>query len=150
MRLRQELHPDDLAAIRTWFGDLSTCVQAIDYEAAFPLFAEDMIAFGTFSDFVMERDAAVREQWGNVWPTIRNFRFRLDGVHGIVAGDRLTGVGMGVWDSDGFLADGTRFDRRGRTTVVLGRETVGAPWVATHTHMSLFRGTPDRSHGKFD
>jgi hypothetical protein len=23
------------------------------------------------------------------------------------------------------------------------------PWVATHTHMSLFRGTPDKSHGKF-
>jgi hypothetical protein len=26
---------------------------------------------------------------------------------------------------------------------------VGDPFVATHTHMSLFRGTPEQSFGKF-
>jgi len=54
---------------------------------------------------------------------------------------------MGIFDSDGFLPDGTKYDRRGRATVTFGRGKVGDPWVATHTHMSLFRGTPDRSHG---
>ena len=56
---------------------------------------------------------------------------------------------MGVWDSDGFYPNGDPFDRRGRTTTVMGRLKVGDPFVATHTHMSLFRGTPDRSFGKF-
>jgi hypothetical protein len=32
---------------------------------------------------------------------------------------------------------------------VLGRRQVGDPFVATHTHMSLYRGTPDQSYGKF-
>jgi len=32
---------------------------------------------------------------------------------------------------------------------VLGRKKVGDAFVATHTHMSLFRGTPDRSYGTF-
>ena len=48
-----------------------------------------------------------------------------------------------------FDANGDRFDRPGRTTVVLGRKAVGNPFVATHTHMSLFRGTPERSYGNF-
>jgi len=32
---------------------------------------------------------------------------------------------------------------------LLGRKKVGDAFVATHTHMSLFRGTPDRSFGNF-
>ena len=51
--------------------------------------------------------------------------------------------------SDGFHPDGTKFERPGRTTVALGRRAVGDAFVATHTHMSLFRGTPDQSYGKF-
>ena len=57
---------------------------------------------------------------------------------------------MGVWQSDGYYPNGDRFDRPGRTTVTLARRNAGDPFVATHTHMSLFRGTPDQSHGKFD
>ena len=56
---------------------------------------------------------------------------------------------MGVWNSDGFYPNGDRFDRGGRATVGLGRKTVGDPFVATHTHLSLNRGTPDQSYGKF-
>lgn len=96
-----------------------------------------------------ERPDVVREQWMNVWPTIRNFRWRLDGVQAIVSPDRLGAVGLAVFDSDGFRQDGTRFDRRGRATVAFARAAVGDDWVAVHTHMSLFRGTPDRSHGRF-
>jgi hypothetical protein len=39
------------------------------------------------------------------------------------------------------------FDRKGRATASFTRAKVGGPWVASHTHMSLFRGTPDVSHG---
>ena len=143
-----EPHPDpaDLDAIRRWFKSLQDCVAAVDYKAAYPLFAEDMVAFGTFSDFVTGRDAAEREQWRNVWPTIRNFRWRLEGVKALVSPDRLSAVGLAVWDSDGFDPDGSRFDRCGRATVAFKRSAPGDPWVAAHTHMSLFRGTPDKSH----
>jgi ketosteroid isomerase-like protein len=149
MRLRQDPNEQDLALIRQWFKRLSEHVQAVDYEGARPIFAEDMLAFGTFTDFMTERAEAERQQWRNVWGTIRNFRWR-DGIEGIVSADRLTAIGMGIFDSDGFNPDGSRYDRRGRATVTFARRAVGEPWVATHTHMSLFRGTPDKSHGKFE
>ena len=149
MRLRGGADPHDLEKMRHWFQRLAECVQAVDYDAAYPLFADDLIAFGTFKDFVTERPAVVREQWRKVWPTIRNFRWRLDGVQAIVAADRLSGVGLAIFDSDGFNPDGSRFDRSGRATVAFARPAVGADWVAVHTHMSLFRGTPAQSHGRF-
>ena len=85
-----------------------------------------------------------------MWPTIRNFRWRLDGVQAMVAGDRLSAVGLAIFDSDGFDPSGAKFDRRGRATVVLKRAAIGEAWLAIHTHMSLFRGTPDRSYGRFE
>jgi ketosteroid isomerase-like protein len=147
--MRTASDPKDVEDIRRWFARLAECVQAVDYEAAYKLFADDLIAFGTFNDFVVERPVVAREQWMNVWPTIRNFRWRLDGLQVIVSLDRLSAVGMAIFESDGFHRDGGRFDRRGRATVVFARPEIGAPWVAVHTHMSLFRGTPDRSFGRF-
>jgi len=149
MKLRTSPHTDDLAAIRTWFETLASHCRAVDYEGARPIFAEDMIAFGTFTDFMHGRDLAEHKQWRNVWGTIRNFRFALDSIEGIVSADRLTAIGMGVWTSDGFHPNGDPFERGGRATVGLGRLKVGDPFVATHTHLSLNRGTPDRSYGKF-
>ena len=149
MKLLNPVAPEDLAAVRAWFDALSKNCRAIDYEGARPLFAEDMIAFGTFTDFMIGRDLAEQKQWRNVWGTIRNFRYDLDKVEAIVSADRLTAIGMGVWQSDGYHPNGDRFDRPGRTTATLGRKRAGDPFVATHTHMSLFRGTPEQSFGKF-
>ena len=149
MKLRTPVAPEDLAAVRAWFEALARHCRAVDYAGARPIFADDMIAFGTFTDFMHGRELAEQKQWRNVWGTIRNFRYAPDKIEAIVSADRLTAVGMGVWQSDGFHPDGNRFDRPGRTTVVLGRQKVGDPFVATHTHMSLFRGTPDQSYDKF-
>jgi ketosteroid isomerase-like protein len=149
MRLLSTPAAEDLDGVRRWFKQLSDCVQAVDFEAAYPLFADDLVAFGTFSDFVSERPTVVKEQWQNVWPTIRNFRWRLDGVKAIVSPDRLSAMGLAIFDSDGFAENGARFDRPGRATVGFARKAAGDPWVAVHTHMSLFRGTPSRSFGKF-
>ena len=149
MKLLNPVAPEDLAAVRAWFDALSKHCRAIDYERARPIFAEDMIAFGTFTDFMIGRDLAEQKQWRNVWGTIRNFRYDLDKVEAIVSADRLTAVGMAVWQSDGYHPNGDRFDRPGRTTVTLGRKAVDDAFVATHTHMSLFRGTPEQSFGKF-
>ena len=150
MKLRTAVQPEDLAAVKAWFDALASHCRAIDYEGARPIFADDLIAFGTFTDFMHGRELTEQKQWRNVWGTIRNFRFTLDTVEAIVSADRLTAIGMAVWMSDGFLPNGDRFDRNGRATVGLGRRQVGDPFVATHTHLSLSRGTPERSYGKFD
>jgi ketosteroid isomerase-like protein len=139
---------DDLARIAAWFERLAECVRDIDFAGARPLFAEDMIAFGTFSDFITERDAVEAAQWRNVWPFIAGFRWRPGSIRGIVSPDRLAATGMAVWDSSGFHQDGREFERPGRATVALARRRIGEDWIAQHTHFSLFRGVPGQSFGR--
>lgn len=149
MRLLPEVRADDRSAVRLWFERLAQFCRDIDYEGGREIFAEDMIAFGTFTDFMRGRELTEHNQWRNVWGTIKDFCYDLDTIDVIIAGDRLTAVGMGLWQSQGFHPDGEPFDRPGRTTVVLIRRSLDEPFVAVHTHMSLFRGTPDRSFGDF-
>ena len=137
--------PDDVESVRAWFHRLAGHVQAVDFAGARPIFADDMVAFGTFTDFMTGREAAEQAQWRNVWPHIDGFRWRPD-IRVLVSPDRLQAVGMGVFDSTGYHRDGTAYDRPGRATVVFGRPRSDAPFVATHTHMSLFRDVPTRSY----
>jgi ketosteroid isomerase-like protein len=139
---------DDLARIAVWFERLAEHVRDIDFAGARPLFAEDMVAFGTFSDFVTERDAVEAAQWRNIWPFIAGFRWRPGSIRGIVSPDRLAATGMAVWDSTGFHQDGREFERPGRATVALARHRIGEAWIAQHTHFSLFRGVPGQSFGR--
>jgi ketosteroid isomerase-like protein len=136
--------PDDVAGVRAWFETLAAHVREVDFAGARAIFAPNMIAFGTFTDFMTGRDAAEQQQWRNVWPHIDNFRWRPD-IKAIVSPDRLQAVGMGVFDSTGYGQDGTPYDRPGRATVVFVRSGTGAPWLAQHTHLSLFRDVPTRS-----
>src|SRR5207244_2160144 len=69
-------HPLTEAA-RAWLAALERCVRAVDYAAARPLFAPDVQAFGTHAAVVSGRDILEREQWQHIWPTIREFTFRL-------------------------------------------------------------------------
>ena len=140
--------PDDLARVEQWFQLLSDHVRAVDFAGARPLFAPDMIAFGTFENFIAGRERVEAAQWRNVWPLTSGFRFRGDGIRALVSPDRLCAIGMAVFDSTGYAEDGTPYSRPGRTTVALSRAAVGEDWVADHTHMSLFRDVPSRSFGK--
>ena len=117
----------DLEAVRRWFARLADCVRAVDYAAAFPLFAEDLVAFGTYDDFVTGREQVMEAQWTKVWPTIREFRWRLDEVTALVSPDRLAAAGLAIFESDGFRRDGSRFDRCGRATVVLALHIAQSP-----------------------
>lgn len=93
-----EAGTDDRSNIERWFHRLARHVQAVDFAGARPLFAADMVAFGTFTDFIAGRDGAERQQWRNVWHHIDGFRWRPD-IRVIVSPDRLQAVGMGVFDS---------------------------------------------------
>jgi ketosteroid isomerase-like protein len=139
--------PDDLAKVKAWFELLSSHVRAVDYEGARPIFADDMIAFGTFENFITGRDQVEAAQWRSVWGVTSGFRFRMGDVRAIVAADRLTAIGMAVFDSTGYHEDGAAYERPGRTTVALSRRKIGEDWIADHTHMSLFRDVPSRSFG---
>ncbi|HUN48291.1 MAG TPA: nuclear transport factor 2 family protein [Stellaceae bacterium] len=134
----------DATRVRHWFERLAEHVRAVDFAGARPIFAEDMIAFGTFTDFMTGRDKAEAAQWRNVWPHIDEFRWRPD-IRAIVSPDRLTAVGMGIFDSTGYTEDGKPYPRPGRATVVFGRKSPDGEWIALHTHMSLFRDVPTRS-----
>jgi ketosteroid isomerase-like protein len=140
-------HDDDVALIRRWFQKLQLCIQTVDFVGSRSLFADDIITFGTFAAFTLGRAATEQEQWRHVWGHIDQFRWRLDNLRTLVSGDQLTAVGMAVFESTGYTEDGRAFDRPGRATVVLGRQAVGEEWVAQHTHVSLFPGTPSRSFG---
>ena len=138
------MNSDDLAGVKRWFDTLAAHVREVDFVGARPIFAPDMIAFGTFTDFMTGRDAAEQQQWRNVWHHIDEFRFRPD-VRAIVSPDRLMAVGMAIFDSTGYRQDGTPYDRPGRATVAFIRDDIGKPWLAQHTHLSLFRDVPTRS-----
>jgi len=135
---------EDLGRVRRWFERLAEHVRAVDFAGARPIFASDMIAFGTFRDFVTGRDEAEAAQWRNVWPHVDAFRWRPD-VRAIVSRDRLSAVGMAIFDSTGYREDGTPYERPGRATVAFERVRPDEDWVAVHTHMSLFRDVPTRS-----
>jgi ketosteroid isomerase-like protein len=139
-------HEEDIARVRAWFTRLAEHVRAVDFAGARPIFAEDLIAFGTFCDFVSGRDAVEAAQWRKVWPFIKDFRWREE-IKAIVSADRLTAIGMAVFESTGYGRDGTAYDRPGRATVAFVRPALDADFVAQHTHMSLFRGVPDQSFG---
>jgi ketosteroid isomerase-like protein len=138
------VHPDDAAGVTAWFETLAAHVQAVDFAGARAIFAPDMSAFGTFTDFMTGRDVAEQQQWRNVWPHIDGFRWRPD-IKAVVSPDRLQAVGMGVFDSTGYRQDGAPYDRPGRATVVFVRPATDGPWLAQHTHLSLFRDVPTRS-----
>src|SRR5687767_12514180 len=138
---------EDVALVRRWFQRLQLHVQAVDFAGARPLFSEDLITFGSFNPFTIGRDANEEEQWRTVWGRIDRFRWRLEELRTILSADRLTAVGMAVFDSTGYSEDGVPYERPGRATAVLGRATIGEDWVGQHMHVSLFRDVPTRSFG---
>jgi ketosteroid isomerase-like protein len=138
---------DDVASVRRWFQRLQLHVQAVDYVGARPLFAEDIITFGTFSAFTIGREATEKEQWRTVWSRIDRFRWQIDDLRIIVSGDRRTAVGMALFESIGYTEEGTPYDRPGRCTAVLRRRGIGEEWVAQHIHASLFQDVPTHSFG---
>ncbi len=138
---------DDLVLVRRWFQRLQLHVQSVDFAGARPLFADDLITFGSFNPFTIGREANEEEQWRTVWGRIDRFRWQLDDLRTILSGDRLMVVGMVVFDSTGYSEDGVPYERPGRATVVLGRRAIGEDWVGQHMHVSLFRDVPTGSFG---
>ena len=129
------------SALRAWFDELQTCVRAVDYERAEHIFAPDVMGFGTYKDIAEGREVLRREQWSNIWPTIKDFTFRLDLMYWNSEGH--VAWAACPWDSTGFKPDGTPFPRPGRVTVTF--ECRAGKWLAVHTHFSLYPKKPEGS-----
>lgn len=140
---------EDVAAIKAWFDEWGGHVAEVNFAAARPMFRAETVGFGTWMDIVDGLDALEAQQWRSIWPTIEGFRHETDAsLRVAVSPDRLMAVGLVVWTSTGFHPDGASYERPGRTTAVFVREAASAPWRAIHTHVSLFRGVPQKSHGQ--
>ena len=140
---------EDHASIKTWFDTWSGYVANVDYEAARPMFDEGLVAFGTWMDVVEGRETVIENQWMSIWGTIKDFQFLTDTLQVRISPDRLFAIAVLIWDSTGFHEDGSSYPRPGRATVGMRRDSLGAPWMGIHTHLSLNRDVPQKSFGSF-
>jgi ketosteroid isomerase-like protein len=131
-----------------WVAEWGAEVAAADVRAGRRRFDEDLVAFGTYADVVVGRDAVEAAQWMQIWPAIEDFEFLLEDLRVRLSRDGLMSVAIVPWISTGIDADGKRFDRPGRATIVLERDAIGEPWLGTHTHFSLARGVPSSTYGR--
>jgi ketosteroid isomerase-like protein len=135
--------PDVGQTIREWFKTLERSVRQVDYQTMQRHFAPDVLSFGTRADVVSGLDALVANQWSGIWPNIRDFSINFEQLHWGASSDFAWAIAP--WNSTGFHADGTPFPRPGRATVIFERRQ--DKWLATHTHFSLFPGTPPMTYG---
>lgn len=138
----------DRQALREWFEEWGGYVASRNFEASRPLFDDRVLGFGTWMNTVEGLDRLEADQWRSIWPTIRDFHHDTSTLRVGVSPDRLMAFGILAWTSTGFHEDGSAYERPGRTTAVFVRASVDQPWKAIHTHVSLFRGVPQKSYGE--
>jgi ketosteroid isomerase-like protein len=126
-----------------WLREFERACRGRDFATGRRLFAEDAVAFGTWATAVSGLANIEREQWRNVWPRIREFRFE---EHPFV---RMSGDAAwvaAVWSADATGPDGRPFTRSGRATFVLARRA--GHWVCVHSHVSLLPSQSESVHGR--
>lgn len=125
----------DDGSVRAWLRHWGELVAACDVDAARDLFDDAVLGFGTRADVAVGLERLVADQWQQVWPTIDDFAFDVDGAAVYVAEDGTLAVVASRWTSTRREPDGTAAPRPGRATVVLRR--AGTSWRGLHTHFSL-------------
>jgi ketosteroid isomerase-like protein len=127
---RMEPLPSD---IESWLKAFSRAVRDRNFVEGKNLFDGNVVSFGTVCFRVEGLDTLAAQQWRAVWPNTENFEFDYPSARALV--EARQAVIVADWSSTGFAPGGVRFQRRGRSTLVLRRETSG--WKAVHTHFSL-------------
>ena len=136
------------SSVLDWVAAWGREVAAADIRSGRRRFDDDLIAFGTYADVVIGREAVEAGQWSQIWPAIEDFAFLTDDLQVRMSPDGLMAVAIVPWCSTGIDADGSRFDRPGRATILLERRATDQPWLGTHTHFSLARGVPHNTFGR--
>ena len=129
--------------VTTWLQEFEQACRARDFETGRRMFAEDALAFGTWARAVHGLDNVEREQWRNVWPRIRDFRFADQPT--IRAASDMAWIAA-EWSTEATGPDGQPFKRPGRGTFVLARRD--GRWRCVHSHFSLLPTQSDSAHGR--
>ncbi len=125
-------------SVTDWLEAFAGCVRARDFAGGRVLFAKDAHGFGTVVRVAATRAGLEKDQWGWVWPRTSGFRFERKGARVELGEGGLTAVAMVTWKACNQAAPKkVVFDRRGRATILLRRDSVDTPWVARHTHFSF-------------
>jgi len=119
--------------IQDWLQGFSRAVQERDIASAKNLFHDEVVSFGTVCFRAEGLSELADRQWQAVWPHTVNFDFDYPSIVVLADGDHS--AVLVNWSSRGLAADGSTFDRRGRATIILQKDTTG--WKAIHTHFSL-------------
>jgi ketosteroid isomerase-like protein len=144
---RRPVLDEDRVSIADFFERWATLVSNVDFKRARDLYTGDVIAFGSLGKMLTSRAALEAEQWRAVWPTLADYRHDLSTLEIVVSPDRLMAMGAVMARTTGIHKDGSHFERPARVTATLLRDSIGAPWFLTHTHVSLVPGTPAPSYG---
>jgi ketosteroid isomerase-like protein len=134
--MRQTSTTSDNRVILEWFRTWEAAINARDFESARALFDNAVVGFGTTVEVAHGLDELEHEQWRKTWPRIERFRFNFEEMKVLLEEEGESATVLSTWSSLGIREDGGRFERPGRTTVVLKRNAMGS-WKAIHTHFSL-------------
>ena len=137
----------DELSLKEWVDRFSGHVANLRYDDAAAMMDPDVNSFSTWTDVVVGVEHFVDGQWRNVWPTMTDFVLLTDKMRCHLSPDRLMAAVMVTWTSTGYAQDGTPFDRPGRCSFVLARDSLDGPWRGVQGHFSLMRGVPQQSFG---
>ena len=138
---------EDRQSLVEWVDRFSGHVANLRYDGAAAMMDPEVNSFSTWTDIVTGVEHFVNEQWRRVWHTTTDFRMVSDEMRCRTSPDRLMAGVMVTWTSTGYAQDGTPFDRPGRCSFVLLRDSVTGPWRGMQGHFSLKRGVPQQSFG---
>ncbi|HET7875053.1 MAG TPA: nuclear transport factor 2 family protein [Methylomirabilota bacterium] len=131
--------------VLAWLHEFEAACRGRDFAAGRRMFAPEAVAFGTFAEAVSGLDNIEREQWRQIWPRIRDFRFE---ERPTVRAHGGTAWIAASWTSEATGVDGRSFTRPGRATFILERRD--GRWRAVHSHFSLVPTRSEAAHGRLE
>lgn len=134
---------DTRADALAWLRAFEAACRGRDFAEGRKLFASDAVAFGTYATAVHGLGNIEREQWRQIWPRIRDFRFDETPT---VSGSGDSAWIAATWSSGATGSDGQPFTRHGRATFNLARRD--GRWLAVHSHVSLLPSQSESAHGR--
>jgi ketosteroid isomerase-like protein len=117
----------------------AACVREVDYAAARPFWHPNIIVFGTYQELVHGCSRWTETQWDNVWPRTADFSFDPANTAVLTSTDGGMATVITPWTSTGLHADGSRFDRPGRATIIFARHARRALAGHSFAHVAAAR-----------
>lgn len=127
-----------------WLDTWQHLINSGEYESARPLFANDVVAFGSVTSMMSGLLELESRQWRQVWYRIKDFTFDKETATTFLDPASSVAVVCCLWHSLGKTRT-SWYERRGRVTLVL-REEAGALRCA-HSHFSMEPGIPPVGDG---